>query len=651
MRDLFIDIETYSSVDLKEAGLYKYTESSDFQIILISYAFDHEPIITVDLLNEEFPEELEEALFDSSIRKHAHNAMFERICLARAGYTVPAKYWFCTAVLSGYCGLPMSLAESAKKLKVANQKLETGTLLIKYFSCPCKPTISNGFRTRNYPEDSPTKWAQYVEYNRIDVATERDIYYTLPHDRIPQFERDLYILDQQINDTGVRINRTLVTNAISIDLAHTDTLTKKVIAKTGIANPNSPMQIKKWLIDYTGEYFEALDKDTLPQLIEQYKNEPLVYLVLTARKQLGKASVKKYDAMLACALADDRARGLFQYYGASRTGRWAGRLIQLQNLPKNFMKNIDLARKLVLRNDQDAIELIFGDVSPVLSQLIRTAFVPEKHYVYHVADFSAIEARVVSWLAMEQWRLDVFASHGKIYEAAASRMFNVPIETVTKTSDLRFKAKTAELALGYQGSIGAMRRMGGESMGLSDAEMMSIVKKWRAANPAIVALWDEYDNCAIEAVMYKTAVPSADGRLMFECDDNALTITLPSGRALYYRAPGIVKNKFNKSSVSYYGIIQETKQWGLIDTYGGKLTENIVQALSRDVLGYAMLQLDKAGYNIIMHIHDEVVCEHPDGDNESVLEHIVSIMSSPIPWAPGLPLNADGFSTYYYKKD
>lgn len=653
MEDLFIDIETFSSVDLPKAGLYKYVESPDFKIILISYAFGkHGEIITVDLTKDSMPDELEEAFFDTNVRKHAHNATFERVCLRRIGYNIQAKYWHCTAVKSGYCGLPFSLGEVSKKLNIENKKLDTGTLLIKYFSCPCKPTHTNGQRIRNLPTDSPAKWQQYIDYNRMDVAAEREIFYILEQYKIPEFERALYLLDQQINDTGVMVNLQLANNAITIDEWFSEVLAASITELTGIANPNSPAQIKDWFLENTGDYVEAISKETLPGLLDRHKDNPTAMSVLEARQQLGKSSIKKYTAMINSATKDSRSRGLFQFYGASRTGRWAGRLIQLQNLPKNYMKNIDLARTLVLDNDSDTLEMVFGNVSQVLSQLIRTAFIPANGYIYHVADFSAIEARVISWLASETWRLDVFRGHGKIYEASASRMFNVPIEMVTKTSDLRFKAKTAELALGYQGSIGAMKRMGGESMGLSDAEMMSIVKKWRIANPNIVEMWDEYDNCAIEAVMYKTEVMSMYQGILFNCNGSVLTIELPSGHKLYYRDPSIVTNKFGKASVCYYGIIQDTKLWGRIDTYGGKLTENIVQAIARDVLGYAMLQLNNAGYNIVMHIHDEVVIEHPDDDNSKLtLEHICSIMSEDIPWAHNLPLNAEGFSTYYYKKD
>jgi DNA polymerase len=653
MEDLFIDIETFSSVDITTSGAYKYIESPDFKILLISYAFGHGAVHTIDLASgEQMHEDFEDALFDENITKHAHNATFERLSFKRAGFNIPIEQWHCTAVKSVYCGLPLSLAEVSKKLDIVHKKLDTGKALIKYFSCTCKPTQLNHFRTRNMPKDSPAKWNEYKIYNVEDVEAEREIHYRLEHYRIPEFERALYIIDQEINDRGILMDLILANNAVEIDEWFSNNLTNKVIEMTGISNPNSPAQLKKWLQDVTGDYtISSLTKETVPILIKQHKDKKEVSFVLNARQKLSKSSVKKYTAMLNCACNDDRARGLFQFHGAG-TGRWAGRLIQLQNLPKNHIANLDLARNALLNHDGDTLELLYDDVSTILSQLIRTAFVPKPGSIYHVADFSAIEARVVSWLADEDWRLEVFRGHGKIYEAAAARMFNVPIEMVTKESDLRAKAKNGELALGYQGSLGAMKRMGGEKMGLSDGEMMSIVHKWRSANPKIVALWEDYNNCAINAVMYNSTEVSENHNIIFECDGTSLMVGLPSERKLYYRSPRLKTNKFGSKCVSYFAVDQETKMWGEVDTYGGKLTENIVQALSRDILGYSMLQLKSEGFDTVMHVHDEVICEciaHEDSEED--LTNMCNIMGQEIPWAPGLPLMAEGFSAYYYKKD
>ena len=648
MRNLFIDIETYSSIDLKTSGLYKYVSSPDFEILLISYTFDNEHIRSIDLASgESMPEEFEEALLDENVIKHAHNATFERVCFRRIGYDVPAEEWHCTMIKAAYCGLPLSLDELSKVLDLENKKSATGKALIKYFSCPCKPTRLNGQRSRNYPIHNPDKWNEYVSYNVADTAAEREIYYLLESIEIPQMERDLYVLDQKINDTGILVDKHFVNNAIKIDEWYSSNLSKVVSEKYGIDNPNSSAQLKQWLLEVTGNEVESLAKREMPALLENNKGDIDVSFVLKARQQLSKSSIKKYTAMLNCTGDDNKARGLFQFYGANRTGRWAGRLIQLQNLPQNHLADIAEVRSYVYEGKQTALDLLYDDLSSILSQLIRTAFIPSSG-LYVVADFSAIEARVISWLASESWRLEVFETHGKIYEATAARMFNIPIEMVTKGSDLRQKGKVAELALGYQGGLGALKRMGGEAMGLSDGEMMDIVRKWRKANPAIVDFWEDMNRCAANAVRYAGQFVSEYRGIIFERIDvpnnSFLSVQLPSGRKLFYYKPRLD----SKGSIVYQGIIQETKTWGEIATYGGKITENIVQAIARDLLAVSMLKIDKAGYPIVMHVHDEVIS---DVNDEKALKEICDIMGENVSWAEGLSLKADGFVTNFYKKD
>lgn len=656
MHKLFIDIETYSSIDIKTSGAYKYIYSDDFEILIIGYAIDNNDVVIVDLLSgEEMPEELENALLSDDFLVVAHNAVFERTALTKIGYEIPLERWYCTAVKSAYCGLPLSLDEVSKCLDLSDKKLQTGKLLIKYFSCPCKPSKINGMRTRNYPEHAPEKWEMYKEYNKYDVLSEREIYYALEQYEIPEFERNLYALDQQINDRGILIDMQLANSAINVDSEYTSILENRAIEITGLDNPNSPAQIKKWIKLRTGEDIDSLSKGTIDELISQFAEYPDVVEMLEIRKKLSKSSIKKYYAMVNCAANDNRVRGTFQFYGANRTGRWAGRLLQLQNLSKNHISSLNEVRELIRNADWQTVEMLYGDVSDILSQLVRTALIAPEGKTFCVADFSAIEARVVSWLANEQWRLDVFRGDGKIYEAAGSRMFNVPIEMVTKGSDLRAKAKNAELALGYGGSLGAMKRMGGDKMGMSDVEMISIVRKWRKANPRIVELWDEIQRCAYEAVRLRKTIIGTPRDLEFSCDGEYLTIKLPSQRKLFYRHP-IFKYKYTPTSETeqlyYDGVIQETKQWGRIDTYGGKLTENIVQAISRDLLGFAMLNLSKSGFDITMHVHDEAIAEVLcDGNENAMYNKMVDIMRIAPDWAKDLPLNADGYVTKFYKKD
>lgn len=649
-RELFLDIETYSEVDIAACGAYKYIADPSFQILMISYAFDNEDVVTVDLAQgEEIPDELEEGLLDSDVIKWAHNAVFERKAFERIGYTIPIEEWRDSAVKAAYCGLPLSLDNVSKALKLQEGKLDTGKALIRYFSCPCKPTKTNGMRTRNYPHHDLEKWEQYKMYNNFDVRAEREIVRRLEAYDIPEWEQRLWELDQEINDRGILIDLNMATNAISIDEGYKATLTQEVKDITGLENPNSIAQLKAWLEMETGETVDSLNKKEMPALLEKASGD--VKAVLEARQRLGKTSVKKYTAMLNCAGRDKRARGLFQFYGANRTGRWAGRLIQLQNLPQNHINDIELARDCVTKGDAQMLEVFYDNVPDTLSQLIRTAFIAPEGKTFAVADFSAIEARVLSWFANEEWRLDVFRTHGKIYEAAAAMMFGLPIEMIKKGSPERQKGKIAELALGYGGSLGALKRMGGEAMGLSDGEMMSIVRKWRAANEGITDFWASVQDAAYKAVRLRDKVVLDEYHgLEFECNTEVLTIKLPSGRKLFYRDP-CIRNSSKGEILCYYGINQETKQWSLLDTYGGKLTENIIQATARDLLAWSMLKLNRANYPIVMHVHDEGVAEVPIESSEKSLADMCNIMGEDVEWAPGLPLRADGYVTPFYKKD
>lgn len=656
-KNLFIDVETYSSVDIKESGAYKYIESPDFEILIIGYALDDGPVKIVDLAQgEEMSEEFEEALLDPDCVKVAHNAVFERLSFKRIGYNVPAEQWYCTSVKAAYCGLPLSLDGVSKALNLTDKKLDTGKALIKYFSCPCKATRVNGMRTRNYPEHAPEKWEMYKEYNKYDVLAEREIFKRLEAYIIPNIERKMYVLDQNINDRGILVDMELAESAIAVDNTYTSILTQHAQQLTGLENPNSPVQIRQWIEKTTGCVVMSLSKETMPDLMKEFADYPDVIELLNIRKKLSKTSIKKYYAMLNCAMKDHRVRGTFQFYGANRTGRWAGRLLQLQNLSKNHISHIEVPREMIRARDWESVEMMYDDVADILSQLVRTALIASPGKVFSVADFSAIEARVISWLANEKWRMDVFRGDGKIYEATGAKMFNVPISAITKGSVLRDKSKISELALGYEGSLGALKRMGGERMGLSDTEMMSLVRKWRSANPAIVDMWKEIDEASKEAVRYQRPVSCTCRNIIFDCNGEFMTIQLPSGRKLFYYGPKFKDKKIGRSMMPtrvlcYQGVVQETKQWGEIDTYGGKLTENIVQAISRDLLGNSMLNLEANDYHPVCHIHDEVLCEVPEENAQAYYEEMASIMGTPPEWASDLPLRADGYTTPFYLKD
>jgi len=657
-KKLHIDIETYSSVDITTCGSYKYFESLDFEILMIAYAFDNEDVQIIDLANgDDFINFLAPHLLNPDIELHAHNANFERNAFRTYGIETSIERWHCSAVKAGYCGLPLSLDGASKALQLGDKgKSAEGKALIKYFSCPVKPTKVNGMRTRNYPHHDPEKWERFKDYCKQDVEAEREIDNRLIKYVLPIPERTNYALDQKINDKGVLIDLVMAQNAFQ--MYETYKIDTRLVLKTltGLPNPNSVPQLSRWIEDKTGLVIKGLNKETLPGIIKACKPFPEVLKVLKLKKGLAKTSIKKYKSMLLCALADKRGCGLFQFYGANRTGRWAGRLIQMQNLPQNHFdeetNEIQYARELVTSNEYECLNLIYSDLPTVLSQLIRTAFVAEEGHTFAVADFSAIEARVIAWLANEQWRMKVFNTHGKIYEASASKMFNVPIEAVTKGSDLRAKGKVAELALGYQGAIGALKTMGGEKMGLSDPEMETIVKRWRIANPAIVALWADLESCAMRAIQFKKKVQSIHKGLIFDCDDMALTIELPSGRKLFYQNPSFTENQWGRKSIRYKGMNQTTKQWEYVDTYGGKLTENIIQAIARDLLADSMLRVDKAGYDIVMHVHDELVVEVEANENtEMYLDHICAVMADADPVYNGMPFTADGYLTPFYKKD
>jgi len=654
---LYLDIETYSSVDITKSGAYKYIESPDFEVLIVGYALNDGPVTVVDLAQgEELSDFFIEALHDPKCLKVAHNAVFERLSFRRIGHDVPAEQWYCTSVKAAYCGLPLSLDNVSKVLDLQDKKLEIGKTLIRYFSCPCKPTKINGGRTRNYPEHAPDKWSMYKEYNKYDVLAEREIYKLLEKYTIPESERRLYAVDQHINDRGITVDIELAAAAIDIDTMYTQTLLDKATALTGLDNPNSLTQIKKWVLQKTGCEITSLAKGEIENVAEDFANYPDVLELLNLRKELSKTSVKKYYAMINCACSDNRVRGTFQFYGANRTGRWAGRLLQLQNLAKNYVSNIELPRELVRRKDLDAVEMLYGQVADILSQLIRTALIAPEGKTLAVADFAAIEARVISWLAGEQWRMDIFSGDGKIYEATGARMFGVPIESITKGSEIRGKAKISELALGFGGSVNALRRMGGEKMGLSDSEMKSLVKRWRDANPCIVYLWEDVERAAKEAVKYRRRSIAANGKLTFECDGDNLMVRLPSGRQLFYRHATIkTKPKPNVPTMTptiwYEGVVQETKHWGEIDTYGGKLVENCVQAIARDLMASTLMSLDEAGHEVIAHIHDEVIVEVEKSSAKQKYAEIVSLMEKTPKWAKGLPLKADGYITPFYLKD
>lgn len=660
MQSLSIDIETYSSVDLSKCGVYKYTEAADFDILLFGYSVDGGPVQVVDLAcGETIPQEIIAALTDDAVTKSAFNAQFERICLSRwlrdhggfdnTGYSIPEDTvrnyldpaaWKCTMIWSAYMGLPLSLEGVGAVLGLGKQKLAEGKELIKYFCQPCAPTKANGGRTRNLPRHAPDKWESFKRYNVRDVEVEMSIQEKLAKFPVPEDVWEQYHLDQQINDRGVAIDMELVHQAIEMDARSRAELTAAMKQLTDLDNPNSVQQMKQWLSD-NGLMVDSLGKK---DVIEMLKTAPVeLQKVLLLRQQLAKSSIRKYQAMEKAVCSDGRARGMFQFYGANRTGRWAGRIIQMQNLPQNHLPDLTEARGLVRSGDFGGVELLYEDVPDTLSQLIRTAFIAKPGYKFIVADFSAIEARVLTWFAGEIWRQEVFANGGDIYCASASQMFKVPVEKHGVNGHLRQKGKIAELALGYGGSVGALKAMGALDMGLSEDELLPLVTAWRNSNPNIVKFWWEIDRAAMNAVKYHMDGEVCGVRFCYQ--SGMLFITLPSGRRLSYVKPRLGTNQFGSECITYEGI-GSTKKWERLGTYGPKLVENIVQATARDILCYAMWTLSHCF--ITMHIHDELVIE---ADPRMSLASVCEQMGRTPPWADGLQLRADGYETPFYKKD
>ena len=664
-RHLSIDIETRSSVDIGKAGAYKYAQSPDFQILLFAYQMGEEPVEIIDLANgERLPNELVAALSDPDVIKHAYNAAFEWYCLNRAGFETPIDQWRCTMAHGLYCGYTAGLDATGKAIGLPQdkQKLATGRALIRYFCVPCKPTRNNGNRTWNQPWHDPKKWDLFKEYCKQDVVTEHEILARLKQFPVPDAEEQQWQMDVLMNAYGVRVDTDLIDGALHIDGISTQKLTDEAVRLTGLANPNSAAQLVPWLNDHSRkspedpDVFQDIQKATVTEALGKPDEFPEEVLqMLRIRQQLGKTSIKKYVAMDTAKGEGDRVRGLTQYYGANRTGRWAGRLVQMQNLPRNYIKTLDYARKVVKAKNYDGLKLLYGNVPDTLSQLIRTAFIPSEGHKFVVADFSAIEARVIAWLAGEQWVNEVFATHGKIYEATASQMFGVPVDKIAKGNPeyaLRQKGKVATLALGYQGGTSALIAMGALQMGLTEEELPDIVQRWRQANPRIRDLWYAVENAAL-AVM-QTAQPQAIYGLIFALEGDLvygqsfLTVQLPCGRKLYYPKPFLKENQFGKLALHYYTVGQQTRKWEVASTYGGKMTENIVQAVARDCLAVTLERIAAKHLQVVFHVHDEVIIDAP---METTVDEICGLMAEPIPWAPGLILKGAGFESNYYMKD
>ena len=655
MNVLNIDIETYSSEDISKTGLYKYAQSTDFEILLFAYSLNGSPVEVIDLAQGEVvPEEVVGMLNDGETELRAYNAAFEWYCLNQAGYRTNLEQWRCTMIHAYYAGYPGGLGKVGKAMGFENDKKKsaTGKALIRLFSVPCRPTKRNGGRTRNMPHHEPEKWELYKEYNRQDVVAEMSIKEKLEGIKLPKFEWKLWHTDVRMNAEGIKVDSELVESALFVSVTWNEYLLNEAKGLTGLENPNSTVQLLKWLKD-KGVNAENLQKETVKNIIGETEGD--VKRVLEIRQELSKTSTKKYVAMKDALCEDGRVRGLLQFYGANRTGRWAGRLVQVQNLPRNYLSDLDDARNMVKRRDLLTLDILYDNIPDTLSQLIRTAFVPDEGKKFVIADFSAIEARVIAWLAGEQWRLDVFRTHGKIYEASASQMFGVDISTIAKGKEnyhLRQKGKVAELALGYQGSSGALMAMGAINMGLTEEELPEIVRMWRNSNKRIVDLWYAVGNAAAEVVLNGTR-QAVNGILFSREGDLAkgldfLTVTLPSGRKLHYVSPGTRENSWGATVITYKAPNQVSGKWETAETYGGKLVENIVQAIARDCLAATILKLTDKGYKIVMHIHDEVVLEAP---MDVTVEEVCDLMGEELKWAKGLILRADGFETGYYKKD
>ena len=664
MHRLNIDLETYSSVDIKKAGAQAYIRSPDFEILLFGYSIDGAEPVVIDLAcGEKIPFYVIEAIYSPEYTKHAYNAPFEWGCLSKYfGCKLPPSQWRDTMLHGLYCGYTAGLGTTGRALGLPEdkQKSNTGKALIRYFCSPCKPTKTNGFRTRNLPHHDPVRWRLFKEYNKQDVVAEMEIGDKLSVFPVPDFVQKQWETDLLINDRGVAVDMEFVHGALELGETVSNSLKEEAIQLTGLYNPNSVKQLAQWLEAETGEEVVNLRKETVAQLLGRDSNSDTVSRMLAIRQELGKTSTKKYNAIQTCVCPDGRVRGLLQYYGANRTGRWAGRLVQVQNLPRTYTEPLDLARQLVKSRNLDGIKVVYGNVNDTLSQLIRTALVAPEGHVLIDADFSAIEARVISWLADQEWRLEVFRTHGKIYEASASQMFGVPLERIKKGNpeyELRQRGKVAELALGYQGSVSAMRAMdtGHQLDNLSDDEVKDIVNRWRDTNPKIRDLWYAFDSAAIEVIQNGGSVSVRGCTLAREYDYKqnriCLSIQLPSGRKLFYVDPAIGENRWGNPSITYMGLNDKNK-WGRIETYGGKLVENCVQAIARDCLAQAIEHLEEAGFPVVFHVHDEVVIDiAPYADHDTMLKTVVQIMAQPIPWAQGLPLGAEGWVGTFFKKD
>lgn len=669
---LSIDIETYSDVGIDKAGLYKYAQSPAFTLLLFAYSLDGEPVRVVSLIEgETIPDEIQRLLFNPRCIKHAYNAAFEWYCLSRyfgledRSPNTPQQWlsqWRCTMLHGLYCGYTAGLDATGKALGLPQdkQKLAAGKALIKYFCVPCAPTKANGGRTRNLPHHDPGKWELFKTYNTQDVVTEMEIERRFSNFPVPPEVQAQWETDQAINLRGVAVDQALVEGALDLDATVRKDYLQEATQLSGLDNPNSVSQLAKWLEEETGEEVSDLRKTTVSDLLGKELSSDTARRMLEIRQELGKTSNKKYNALETAVCADGRVRGLLQFYGANRTGRWAGRIVQPQNLPRTYIDGdlLPLARQMVESRQRDALRILFGSVPDTLSQLIRTAFIATPGQILVDADFSAIEARVIAWLSGEEWVLDVFRTHGKIYEATASQMFNIPFERIKKGNpeySYRQKGKVATLALGYQGGTGSLISMGALRNGLTEEELPDIVERWRRANPNIVNFWYAVDAAAREAVNTGRTIELWDGRLAFarECDPandlDFLTIRLPNGRKLYYAKPHMGTNRFGQPSLGYWGMNQKTKKWERLETYGGKLVENITQAVARDCLAEAVERLETVGYPVVFHIHDEVVIDA--NQDKANLEDVVRIMSQVPAWAEGLPLNAEGWINEFFKKD
>lgn len=649
MKKLSCDIETFSDVDLIRCGVYKYADSPNFEMLLFAYAVDDGDVHIIDIAGgEELPEEIIQAIKSDTVVKTAYNAQFERVCLSRylklpEGEYLNPQSWYCTAVQAAELALPLSLADVGSVLGLERQKMTEGKELIKYFCVPCKPTKSNGNRTRNRPCHDINKWETFKKYCMRDVDVERQIADKLKMYPISDEEHRLYVLDQIINDRGVLVDSELAEQAVKLNSIQTAVAVEQAYMITGLENPNSVTQLKQWLKE-KGVEIESLSKKSVKSLADETDGD--VSEMLKLRLLMAKTSVKKYEAVIRSVCSDNRVHGMMRFCGANRTGRWSGNILQPQNLPQNHLPDLTLARNIVKDGDFEMLDMMFGNVPNVLSELIRTVLIPKPNHRFIVADFSAIEARVLAWIAGEQWRIDTFKNGGDIYCASASKMFKVPVEKHGVNGELRQKGKISELACGYGGSVGALKNMGAVEMGVQENELQGLINDWRNANPHIVRFWYEVGNAAMKAIKEKTTVPL--GKLVFAYERGILFIRLPSGRRLSYIKPRIGTNRFGGDSITYMGI-NSAKKWDRLETFGGKLTENIVQGTARDLLANALINAANAGYDTVFHVHDEIICEVPNGYGS--VDELCKLMCIKPEWADGLPLNADGFECEYYKKE